>query len=253
MLAAALTFAVCTLGPEISAAATQPPPDWLPVGVRYDPDPDPGRRRTDLDNMRRLRFTVVALAKDGGETRELTPIDRLLAGDEKASVTMRTAELGTVEIDGRTADDVRERAWTLLANGARGILFDDWQRLQKNDGALIEAAAFAESLTRNGALYAPLRRVEATGDRRVTIDGAGSGVEAQWLESDEALVLIAINHAAEPREVTVRFQPAVPEAIWQNMLTGSAVNFVAGPEGPFYERTFAAREVLVLMILKRLK
>ena len=33
--------------------------DFVPVGVRYDLDPDPARRRTDLENMRRLRFTVV--------------------------------------------------------------------------------------------------------------------------------------------------------------------------------------------------
>jgi hypothetical protein len=53
--------------------------------------------------------------------------------------------------------------------------------------------------------------------------------------------------------VTITFAPAIPEAIWQNMLTGSAVNFVAGATGPVYKRAFAAHEVLVLMIRKRWK
>ena len=53
--------------------------------------------------------------------------------------------------------------------------------------------------------------------------------------------------------MTLTFPPAVPEAVWQNMLTGSAVNFVAGPTGPIYQRTFAAHDVLVLMIRKRWK
>ena len=53
--------------------------------------------------------------------------------------------------------------------------------------------------------------------------------------------------------MTLTFSEAMPEAIWQNMLTGAAVNFVAGPTGPVYTRTFPPRDVLVLMIRKRWK
>jgi hypothetical protein len=148
---------------------------------------------------------------------------------------------------------VREAAWTRIAHGARAIIFEDWNSLQKNDTALGEATAFADTLARNAALYVPLRRVESTGDRAFTIDGGQDKVEAHWLESPDALLLIAVNHAAEPRDVTITFAPAIPEAIWQNMLTGSAVNFVAGPAGPVHTRTFAAHDVLVLMIRKRWK
>ena len=161
------------------------------------------------------------------------------------------AESGAFE-DLTDADSLREAAWTRLANGARAVIFDDWNALQKNDTALGEAAAFADTLARNTALYVPLRRVDSTGDRAFTVDGGGK-VEAHWLESPDALVLIAVNHAAEPRDVTFTFAPAIPEAIWQNMLTGSAVNFVAGPTGPVYTRTFPPHDVLVLMIRKRWK
>lgn len=250
---AALGLAACSAAFTSEAAAQ--PADAIHVGVRYEPHSDPARRRTDLENMRRLRFTVVALGGDSAApTRDLTAIDRLLTGDAKGTAAVPAAELGLVPVSaGVTPEHVREGAWTHLAYGKRAVIFDDWQALQQNEGALAEAAAFAESLARNPALYAPLVRVEAAGTRAFTIEGGQNTVEAHWLESDDALMLIAVNHAAEPREVTLTFNLAVPEAIWQNMLTGGAVNFVAGPNGPIYQRRFAARDVLVLMIRKRLK
>ena len=47
---------------------------------------------------------------------------------------------------------------------------------------------------------------------------------------------------------TLTFTPDTQEAIWQNMETGAAINFVAGPEGPTYTYTFGPRDALVLMI-----
>ena len=251
MVPAALTIVLYLAGAAPGTAAIQETLDFVPVGVRYDLDPDLARRRTDLENMRRLRFTVVL---PGEPTQALVPIDRLIAGARASSITIPASDIGLVPIDERTdAEAVREAAWTRLAAGARAVIFDDWKALQNNDGALAEAAAFAETLARNPVLYAPLRRVDPSGDRAFTIDGGQTNVEAHWLESPDALLLIAVNHASEPRDVTITFAPAIPEAIWQNMLTGSAVNFVAGPRGPVYTRTFAAHEVLVLMIRKRWK
>jgi hypothetical protein len=237
------------------AGARQPPFDFVPVGVRYDADPDPGRRRTDLETMRRLRFTVVALGPfSGNQPRVITPIDRLLAGDPNAAVTMPVRDVGRVRVyPSSSADDIRERAWTLLAAGTLGVIFDDWTALQQNEGALTAAAAFADVLALNPALYAPLRPVEATGDRAFTLGGDSRSVEARWLESSDTLVLIAVNHAVAPREVTLSFAPAIPEAVWQNMLTGASVNFVASQTGPVYARILAGQEVLVLMIRKRWK
>ena len=247
----ALTILLYLAATAPGTPAMQETLDFVPVGVRYDLDPDPARRRTDLGNMRRLRFTVVV---PGEPTQGLAPIDRLIAGARDSSITIPASDIGVVPINERTdAEAVREAAWTRLATGARAVIFDDWKALQNNDGALAEAAAFAETLARNPVLYAPLRRVDSTGDRAFTIDGGENTVEAHWLESPDALLLIAVNHAVEPRDVTITFAPAIPEAIWQNMLAGSAVNFVAGPKGPVYTRTFAARDVLVLMIRKRWK
>jgi hypothetical protein len=178
----------------------------------------------------------------------------MLAGDTGASLRAAASFFGLVEVSAQTSPDrLREDAWTRLAAGAVGVIFDDWQTLQKNDGALGEAASFAAVLALNPALYAPLRGVDGTGDRAIAIEGGRGAVEARWLESPDALLLIAVNHAAAPLEVTLTFPPAVPEAVWQNMLTGTSVNFVAGPTGPTYRRAFAAHGVLVLMIRKRWK
>src|SRR5262245_56634534 len=180
MLAAALTILLYVLywaAPGHSLEANQEAIDVVPVGVRYDLDPNPAQRRTDLENMRRLRFTVIAPGQPGAEpARTLARIDRIdrfLAGSQDAGVTVPGSEVGTVPIDGRTdADAVREAAWTRLASGARAVIFEDWKALQKNDAALGEAAAFAETLARNPMLYVPLRPVESTGDRAFTIEGA---------------------------------------------------------------------------------
>ena len=60
MLSAALTILLYFAAPATACMASQETLDVVPVGVRYDLDPDPARRRTDLENMRRLRFTVIA-------------------------------------------------------------------------------------------------------------------------------------------------------------------------------------------------
>ena len=133
------------------------------------------------------------------------------------------------------------------------MIFDDWSVLQQNSAALAEAAAFAETITRNMALYAPLRPVDPTGPRAIALSEGQDHVEARWLESPEALLLVAVNRGSDSRQATFTFPPEVPEAVWQNMLSGGSVNFVAGRSGPFYEHTFPAHDVLVLMIRKRWK
>src|SRR5215204_846680 len=238
--------------------APQVPPqelDFVPVGVRYAADANPDRRAIDHDSIGRARFNVVAAPADAtGQTTALTRVDRPAAGTPSANLVTRSADLGIVPVTATaTAENVRETAWTLFAHGSRGVIFEDWSVLQQNAAALAEASAFAETITRNMALYAPLRHVEPAGPRALALKGGQDSVEAHWLESAEALLLIAVNHGAESRQITFTFPPEVPEAVWQNMLSGGSVNFVAGPTGPYYEHTLPAHDVLVLMIRKRWK
>jgi hypothetical protein len=236
----------------------QPTPqelDFVPSGVRYAADPDPARRSIDHDTIGRARFNVVAAPGDAAQqTVTLTRVDRRLPAAPPQTVVVRAADLGTIRISATTtAENVRETAWTLFARGSRGVIFDDWRELQQNAAALAEASAFAQTITSNMALYAPLRHVESTGARAIGLKGDQGSVEAHWLESAEALLLVAVNRGGEPRDVVFTFPPEVPEAVWQNMLSGASVNFVAGPTGPFYEHTMPAHDVLVLMIRKRWK
>jgi beta-galactosidase len=87
----------------------------------------------------------------------------------------------------------------------------------------------------------------------VRIDGAPGFVEARFLESPGAMLLIAINHADKPQKVTLMFGPDVPEAIWQNMESGAAVNFVQSADGPIYTHAFGPRDVVVLVRGKKLR
>jgi hypothetical protein len=239
-------------------AVPQPQPqelDFVPVGVRYAADADPGRRAIDHDTIRRARFNVVVAPDDATpQTTALARIDGPLPGEPPAILVIRSSDLGRVPVVAMSsAENIKEAAWTLFAGGARGVIFDNWAGLLQNAAALAEASSFAETITRNMALYAPLRHVEQTGARALALKGGQESVEAHWLESAEALLLVAVNHGAESRQVTFTFPPEVPEAVWQNMLSGGSVNFVAGPTGPYYEHTLAAHDVLVLMIRKRWK
>jgi hypothetical protein len=229
--------------------------DFVAVGVRYAADASPARRTIDHDIIGRAMFNVVAAPADGTQpAATLTRVDRPSMGAPPASIVVQASDLGVMRITpATTAEDVKETAWTLLARGSRGVIFDGWDELQQNAAALAEASAFARTITSNMALYAPLRHVERTGARAITLKGDEGSVEARWLESAEALLLVAVNHGDGPREVVFTFPPEVPEAVWQNMLSGASVNFVAGPTGPFYEHTMPAHDVLVLMIRKRWK
>jgi hypothetical protein len=253
MIRLAIAVLVALLPMQSPPAAVQEL-DFVAVGVRYAADADPARRAIDLDAIRRAHFNVVATSDFAQQTATLMRTEPRFSGAPLESVAVRSADIGRVPVEARTApDNVRESAWTLLAKSARGVVFEDWAGLQQNTAALAEASAFAETITRNMALYAPLRPVEQTGARAIAITGGQDDVEARWLESSDALLLIAINHASEPRNVTLTFPREVPEAVWQNMLSGGSVNFVAGPTGPFYEHVFPPHDVLVLMIRKRWK
>ena len=254
--AAAVMLAVVGTIPDATASRLQAA-GMVPVGVRYLASSDSNRWRRDLEEMQRLRFNVVELQGEASAaaTTSLLSIDLLLAGASDPRITRGTGvEPATVRVDAATtAAEVRARAWSAFARSG-SVVFADWRTLLANADGLGAAADFAAAVARNTPLYAPLRPIAPdTPSRRVRVSGGDEDVTVALLESAEALVVIAVNHGTRPQIVTMTFSPDVPEAIWQNMLTGGAVNFVAGPDGPAYERAFAPHEVVVLMIRTRLR
>jgi beta-galactosidase len=117
------------------------------------------------------------------------------------------------------------------------------------------SAAFEQDPEKMRATGELLQRLVASAGvaPEIRIDGGAGRVEARFLESSDAIVLIAINHGDSAERVTFRFGPDVPEAIWQNMETGAAVNFVQGADGPTYAHSFGPRDVMVLVRGKRLR
>lgn len=87
----------------------------------------------------------------------------------------------------------------------------------------------------------------------IRLQGGDGIVQARFLESADAIALIALNHGDNSRTVTFHFSAGTPEAIWQNMETGASVSFVQGPGGLTYTHAFAPRGTMVLAIRTRLR
>ena len=120
------------------------------------------------------------------------------------------------------------------------------------DAAVLSLGETAGVVTRNQSLFTPLRPRDG-GVVNVEAAAVGAPIEVRMLESGAALMIVGLNYSPVPRQATVTFSPDIPEAIWQNLEAGTAVNFVMGKTGPVLEYTFAPRDALVLMIRKTLR
>lgn len=242
-----LTAALVVIAGALPAQVVRGP--FVPVGVLVDAPSAPVPREA-IDELRRLRFNVVARREPGAVTAPLR-VEVIPPPGEKADAPLALSRPAGLEVVPVAADAtgarVRQDAWAAIGRGARGVLFDSWATLSGNPDALAASAAFADVVTRNAALFAPLE----PSTRTVRVEPASSEVFARIVESAEAMVLVAANLSDSPRQITLAFSADIPEAIWQNMEVGGAVNFVAGPEGPIYTRAFPPRDVIVLMIRKQ--
>lgn len=147
-----------------------------------------------------------------------------------------------------SAPAARLAMWAAIARGDRAVSF------MSSDGSIGRVLPLGETagvITRNQALFAPLR--PRSGGVTAVSAAGGASIDVKLLESPQALMIIGLNYAPAPQKATMTFSPDIPEAIWQNLETGTAVNFVMGKEGPFLEYTFAPRDALVLMIRKTLR
>ena len=221
---------------------------FVPVGVVDDRPGESGREGFEI--FRKFRFTVVTtpdlLAASGDSTRVLR-LQTQGADGAGAPTPVSLAGIAVLQVSADTRGDmIRQRAWVEIGRGARGVLFDSWTKLRKNEAALDAASAFADVVTRNAALFVPLTR----SPRAIRADAPPSELFATFLESSDAIVLIAANLTDTNRRFVLRFPAETPEAIWQNMESGASVNLVADTEGPTYTRAFPPYEVVVLAIRK---
>jgi beta-galactosidase len=118
------------------------------------------------------------------------------------------------------------------------------------------AAAFEQEPAKNaaaGALIAALGRMAGVGPRVKieTVPPGAGGVEARLMESDRAMLLIAINHDTAARRVRIELPREAPAGEWQNVETSQALPMPGrAGAGPAFDHQLAARDVLVLLARK---
>lgn len=200
-----------------------------------------------------------AFVRDGGTlVAETSGTSRPLANDRGAAQTLTDMFATGAKPLRSTAPDASVTTSAILPGGRRGesdVMVATYGSGRAFLISLRLAAAGGRNADGRRRVHDLLQRVFAAAGAKpeVRIDGTGGLVEARVLESADAMLLVAMNYGSTPRKVTFRFGPDVPEAIWQNMESGAAVNFVQGADGPTYTRTFAGRDVMVLVRGKRLR
>jgi hypothetical protein len=222
--------------------------EFFPVGVWCDG----AVSRRDLQRIRGAGFNCIWTARLD---------DAVLASQADTGLRLMAPAGGHAELHvdpAATAADLRLWGWTALLRGARAIAYYAWRDLVESDIALTArgraAAEFAGILSRNPALFAPLRPRATTDPAAMTADlrvsGSAGEIEAGFLESRDVLVLIAVSHAGAPQRVTITFAPGTKQEFWQNMETGDMVSFAMVNGEPTLTHAFAARDAMVLMIRK---
>jgi beta-galactosidase len=119
------------------------------------------------------------------------------------------------------------------------------------------AAAFEQDPQKNaasGALIAALVAL-AGAEPRVKVDGEPGlrgMVEARVMESERAMLLVAINHDTQSHAVTIELPPDAPGGEWQNLETAASLPLpgARAGRGPRFEHRFGPRDVLVLLARK---
>jgi hypothetical protein len=196
-----------------------------------------------MDGMLRRDSSAMVLARGSDADA------RQRLGVQDVDDGLRGREVAVARIVVATAPPAARLAmWAAIARGERTVSF---MSSDGSIGPLLPLGETAGVITRNQALFAPLR--PRTGGVTSVAAGGGASIDVKLLESAQALMIIGLNYAPAPQTATITFAPEIPEAIWQNLETGTAVNFVMGKSGPFLEYTFAPRDALVLMIRKTLR
>jgi hypothetical protein len=237
------------IGLPASAVAQRRTEPFFAVGVRYDAATKSNEQILhELEALRAKGFNAISFAgpPDNTDPPPKTLVD-LAARADLEVIDRLSTEYGLVRARGsQTGPEVRLWAWTAMSRGARAIMFAESSEA---------AAAFARVVAKNPALFAPLRpRPSPTGaSPDVRIDGGDQAIEVQFLDSPDVIMMIGLNRSDRAHRVTMMFAPDTQEAIWQNMETGSSVNFVAGPNGPTYTYRFAPHDVFVLMIRRAIR
>lgn len=131
---------------------------------------------------------------------------------------------------------VEALAWRALAYGARTIVFDSGAPIgpgfSEPDGQMRawvpKARAVARQLRFNEALLAVLRPAPAVR----WVEPAPAGLDVAVRQTERSWLLIATNTSAVPVRGVVKVPPALPPALWVDLLDGTEMSMLNQPDGP---------------------
>lgn len=205
------------------------------VAVRYGAADRPAWER-DLPAIRSLGFTAIVVPDERVESIRAiaSPLDLIVIPRRDES----SPPLVAID-DDRTPGMLRYRGWSAVQKGARGVAFR--AEAGSRSAAIQTAGAFATVVTSNSQLFLAIKPVDGARTDEST-------VEARLFQAGQALVLIALNHADQPRDATITLPEGSPLAEWVNLETGEVAYFDRAPGATSRRHRFAPRDVLVLVI-----
>lgn len=237
------------------------------LGLWYRGQP-PGRANAaDLTAIRAAGFTVViwpASQASGVAEAARLAADAGLAFIERVAPVPLTPE--AARHPNTTVDIVPARGssaaispliWRAIAHGARDVAFDagaaSARILTGRDGQpawLSTIGEISRQIRINGKLFVQ----SAPASDQPKIDApVSAAVDIVLLSAGRAWVLVATNTSETRRRVTAHLPPAVPYAIWLNLLNGDTLAMLSEPPGPRWTFELEGWGTRIYVIDKTLK
>jgi hypothetical protein len=193
--------------------------------------------------------TLLALISGQAVRVERVPTLRVDVATGGKTVLRLSAEgMADVQVPPAPAAAVRPLAWRAFAHGARAIALNG-QASPDSSRWVEQGAGIAREFQIHGTLLAQCRSRPP-----VRFEGrAPAAFEVTLLEADRTFVLVATNTSGARVRGAAVLPPAVPYAMWLNLLDGSSMAMLEQPAGPKWAFEMAPWSVKVYVIDKTLK
>jgi hypothetical protein len=241
------------------ALAAAPAPQIVEprLSLWYRGMPEGVARATDLDAARAMGFSAVTWPfASGANTDDLIR----LAGAKGLKVILRapasvSPEIADLDAARLQPDAILPMAWRALAHGARIISIDPGaaggsiEQLAARQPRWAPAIiAIGQQFGANGPLFAQCRPGPS-----VVVDRPPAGTDVMLLDAGRSWVVAATNASERAARVVAHLPPAVPYAMWVNLLDGSTMAMLDEPAGPRWAFDLDPWGVKIYVIDKTLK
>ncbi len=151
-------------------------------------------------------------------------------------------------------EDIPAIVWRAVAHGARVICFDpgpaEGTGLQNAAGRtapwLQAAKTIARQLSFNAKLFGDIRAAAPVS----VLGPAAPALDVVLMQDERSYVLFATNATRSRVKAIAKLPPAVPAAMWVNLLDGSQMSMLSQPNGPRWDLDLEAGSARVYVISK---